>query len=276
MKKHRIKKQIICVCMTLILVLILALPVLAEFIFIEAESGQNSGFAIVDGGALNGKAIEAATADDTIEYTFNIEKGGKYTIWARVWGVDSTMNSFLYSFNGDTFNDAMWIFDLYEEVGEISNADDPYYDPMVNTSELYESWYWMRVNYRDNSGDPAVWHNTRIFDMPAGTNTLVIKARELSSRIDKMIITDDFSYDPKTIAGDPEVPYLAALAAAEAEAAAAAAAAEQEQPAAAEGPTATVAAPKTSDSGVIISVAVFMAAFAALAAAKLPRKNRRI
>ena len=269
-------KQIMFLLMTALLILTLSLPVLAEFVFIEAESGKTSNFPIIDNaGAFNGKAIEAQTADDEIVYTFNIEKAGKYTIWARVWGVDSTMNSFLYSLNGDMFNDALWIFDLYEAVGEISNDADPYYDPMINTSDLYETWYWMRINWRDNSGDPAIWHNTKIFDMKAGENTLLIKARELSSRIDKLIITDDLGYDPKTISGDPEAPYLAEFAAAKAaaDAAAAAAAAEEAAPAPAAEQRPAPQAPRTADGSMVF---VLILIPAAVLSVLLLRKKRKI
>jgi hypothetical protein len=245
----------------------------ASFVFIEAESGQNNGMGIIDdGAAYSGKCIVAQTTDDTIEYAFDIENAGKYVIWARVYGVDSTMNSFLYSMDGERFNDAMLIFDLYELV-DLSNTDDPYYDPVISTDEMYEQWYWMRVNWRDNSDDPAIWHNTKIFDLSAGSHSLLFQARELESRIDKMIITDDLGYDPKTISGDPEVPYreeLARLAAEKAAAEAAEAAANEtpEEPVApAEPPPPAPAVPQTSDNAMVL-VLVCVLALAAVAAAK--------
>ncbi|MCL1792263.1 MAG: hypothetical protein FWG34_00175 [Oscillospiraceae bacterium] len=284
MKTRRFKKQALCTCMTAMLILALSLPALAGFVFIEAESGKTDNFPIISNAdAFSGKAIEAQTDADTIEYTFTVENAGKYIIWARVMGIDSTMNSFLYSLDGEMNGADYWIFDLPEAV-DLSNTDDAYYESKFSTDELYEKWYWMPINYRDVSDDPAVWHNTKIFDMAAGEHTLVVKARELSSKIDKFIITDDLSYYPNAIAGDPEIPYLEALAAekaaaeaAEAEAAAAAQAAQQEEAAAAaatEPPPPAAAAPQTSD-GIVFPVLIFIASLVLSAGLSFFRKGKK-
>ena len=239
-----------------------------SFVFIEAESGKNSGMQIADdAGAFNGKCIVSQDAEDTIEYTINIDNPGQYVIWARVYAEAASDNSYLYSFNGDTFNGTdMWIFDFYE-MNEQPTPNDRFFDPKLQGDELYFTWYWLRMNYRDPSVDPAAWWNMQFFNMKAGANTLLLKTREIGAKIDKFIVTDDLDYDPKTISGDPEVPYLAKLAE-EAAAAAAAEEAAREAEAAANQPAAPAeqpveekpaTAPPTGDAGLVI--------FAALAAA---------
>ena len=244
------KKQIIAVFLTVVLLLGLTLPVAAAHIFIDAASGKNNGMNIVsDPAAYSGKYIEALNADDSIEYTFNIESAGKYVIWARIMGFDSGTNSFLYSFDGDSNGDALWIFDLYEALTTEINPADPFFDPKVGTNELYETWYWMPINARvpATDTDPAVWHTARIFDMSVASHTIMFKCRETTARIDKLIITNDMSYNPNKIEGDPEIAYLASIVIEEA-------AVEEAAAAETQAPTTKPNVPQTSDNILIIGM----------------------
>ena len=257
----------------------MSLNVFADMLFIEAESGKADGIATVNNsGAYNGKAIQSKETEQTIEYKFNIEKAGKYIIWARVYATASSDNSYLYSFNGSKNGSDLWIFDFYEENDNPTpGSSDPYFDPKVQGPELYSTWYWIRMNYRDVSTDPAGWYNTQIFDMSTGTQTLLLQTREVGAMIDKFIITDDLNYNPNKIDGDPEVPYLAELAAAAAAAAAAEAAAAAPSAAVEEVqvPVAVAApapVPNTSDNG---SVYVLMLLSALLTAGVLILRRRK-
>ena len=222
-----------------------------DFIFIEAESGKNSGMNIAsDAGAYSGKCIVSKDAEDTMEYTIDIANPGEYVIWARVYAENEADNSYLYSLNGDLFNGTdMWIFDFYEFNAQ-PTPSDRYYDPLLQGADLYFQWYWMRMDWRDTNVDPAVWWNMKFFDMKAGANEFLLKTREIGAKIDKFIVTNNLDYDPKLIVGDPEASYLAQLAAEEA-AAAAEAAANEEVPAPSPAPDPGTS-PVTGNTGIII------------------------
>jgi len=222
MKINRLKKTTMWACMIIVLAMILSLTVLADLIFIEAETGKAGGIETInDGGAYNGKCIQSTDTEQTIEYTFSIEKAGNYFIWARVYAESSGDNSYFYSLNGEKYDltdPEMFIFDFYED-NENPTGGDYDFDPKIQGDSLYSTWYWMRMNWRDTSEDPAIWYNTKNHEMKAGNNTLLLQTREVGAMIDKFIITDDASYDPKKITGDPEAAYLEEKAASEAAAA---------------------------------------------------------
>ena len=257
MKINR-KKKFGFVCLTLILIMTLSLTVFADMLFIEAESGKIDGLSVVNNtGAFSGKAIQSTEAEQTVEYTFNIDKAGKYLIWARVYCTFAEDNSYFYSLDGDTYNGSdLWIFDYYEDSDYEIKPDQKYIRPEYNDPALYSTWYWIPMSYRDTGGDPVTRHNVRIFDMTAGSHKLLLQTREIGAMIDKFIITDDLDYDPSKITGDPEAVYLAAIAAeaaakAAAEAAAAAPVVVEAVPAPAPAPVAAVSTsatpPATSD-----------------------------
>ena len=225
MKIKRSKKftSFAYICITLILIISLSLTALADLLFVEAESGKVDGISIIDdGAAFGGKVIQTTDVEQTSEYTFNLEKAGTYIIWARVFHEHNEDNSYFYSVDGDTYNGAdLWIFDYYEESEYEVIPGGKYLRPEYNNAAAVNStWYWIPLTYRDADADPVTRHNIKLFDLTAGAHTLLLQAREVGAKIDKIIITDDLDYAPHTIDGDPEAVYLAELAAIEAAAAA--------------------------------------------------------
>ena len=221
MKIKRSKKftSFAYICITLILIISLSLTALADLLFIEAESGKVDGISIIDDGAAFGsKAIQTTELGQTIEYTFNLEKSGKYIVWARVFHEHNEDNSYFYSLDEDTYDgENLWIFDYYEESEYEVIPGGKYLRPEYNNAAAVNStWYWIPLTYRDANADPVTRHNIKLFDLTEGAHTLLLQAREVGAKIDKIIITDDLDYAPHTIDGDPEAIYLAELAAIEA------------------------------------------------------------
>ena len=231
------KKPIFYVLMTIILILSLSATVLADLIFIEADSGKldatdpmkiGSG-----GGAFNGKYIYGETnSEEKISYEFEIKEAGDYYLWFRLQGQADDANSFFVMVDGAGFNqadgfgkDEYYTFDMWEpsEGYEYSDAN-PFLPTLENHKDpdwIYNPhWHWIPLAYRDQTVDPPVRHNLIKQNFTAGKHTLDIMTREPECYLDKIIITNDLSYDPRGISGDPEAVYLAEIAAAEAAAAA--------------------------------------------------------
>jgi hypothetical protein len=59
------------------------------------------------------------------------------------------------------------------------------------------TWQWSRVTGRGpNPMLPEPTLNPRTFDLSAGTNTLVLRARESNTRLDRLIITSELGFVP--------------------------------------------------------------------------------
>lgn len=255
----------------LILVLIFSLSVIsvyADTLFIEAENGTNSTFTIGnDADAYGGKYISSAELEKEITYKFTIEEAGKYIIWARVYATNDTDNSMFFTMDGQGLEgQENYIFDYYEpseyEIAENRYTPDNFREPEA----YYGYWYWLPLSYRNVNVDPNTRFNLVEFNLNTGEHTLVINPREAGARMDKLIVTNDMSYDPTKISIDPEEQWdLDNMVVEEAPA--------EETPAPVEETTPTPSAPQTSDNNMI---SIVLLAFATVFTASIIVRKRKV
>ena len=289
--KMQNKKKFMYVCLTLILAFMLTMGVAANtvMIFIEAETGtapgpipmnRGSGEGAFNGTFIYGDISGFGAHEDDVErilYTFEISEAGYYYIWFRLMGQGAPYNSFFARINGEGFDQetgildeySWYAFDMWEESDGYEYSDNnPFLPSLENHLDidwLYNpNWHWIPFAHRDHSVDPHVRHIlvTQHFDV--GTNTIELMTREPMTYLDKILITNDLSFDPRAIDGDPEA-YLAALAADEAEAATE----DYDDETITISPVTEAAAPQTSDNFIII---VFIA-LAAVVAVKYKKQK---
>ena len=126
---------------------------------------------MTDAVASNGKYVEVPQeyADDSsakVAFSFNVAEEADFVIWGRVQ-------------SGDGYHDSFWV-----------NVDEQA-DVKWHISGNYD-WAWKKV-HDDNAYEPVIFHLT------AGPHTLYINNREWGSKLDKVIITSDMSYDPSSL-----------------------------------------------------------------------------
>ena len=124
-----------------------------------------------DASASGGKYVEvpAQYPDDSnakVVFTFNVAEEADFVVWGRVQ-------------SGDHLHDSFKV--IMDEQPEI----------VWHISGKY-NWTWDQV-YILNGADPV------IFRLTAGTHTLGIKNREWGSKLDKVIITSDLSFNPSSL-----------------------------------------------------------------------------
>ena len=149
------------------------LPVAQNHFEYEAEAGDITYPMQImnDVTASNGKYVEVPQEypDDSnakTVFTFTVVEEADFVIWGRVQSGDYLHDSF--KVHVDNEPEVVW-----------------------HISGNY-SWTWDQV-YDINGSDPIVFHLT------AGTHTLGIKNREWGSKLDKVIITSDLSFNPSSL-----------------------------------------------------------------------------
>ena len=145
-------------------------------IWIEAEDGDlNAPMEIVDdseassGGYIevpNGEGNASSPSLDAgyAQYTFYVPADGDYMIWGRVLTLTGADNSFFIA-----------IDDGQSETWHPSTSED---------------WTWQQTNDRAISG-------TEVYHLTAGTHTLTFYQREDGTQLDRILVTNDFSYVPE-------------------------------------------------------------------------------
>ena len=145
-------------------------------IWIEAENGSlNFPMQIIaDSGASSGGYIEVpngqgnasspSLAAGYAQYTFNVPVNGDYIIWGRVLALTGVDDSFFIAV--DEQDAALWY---------PSHSDD---------------WTWQMINDRSIAG-------TEVHHLAAGTHTLTVYQREDGTQLDRILVTDDYSYVPE-------------------------------------------------------------------------------
>jgi hypothetical protein len=98
-------------------------------------------------------------------YAFQVPLAGEYLIWGRVISNSTAEDSFFVSMDGGVY--ALW-------------------DTRLGGTE---TWVWAQMNDR-NGADPI------IYDLDAGSHTLIIKHREHGTKIDTILITNDMGLVP--------------------------------------------------------------------------------
>jgi hypothetical protein len=136
----------------------------------EAEDGiiKNPMVTAEDQVAYSGKYILIPNGDGSdgyATYTFQVTSPGNYVVWGRVQASNGESDSFFVSMDGNA--DSLW-------------------DVVRSTS-----WTWDKVNNR-NGADPVV------YNLAAGTHTLIIKQREMETKLDGIVISKDIDTVPST------------------------------------------------------------------------------
>jgi hypothetical protein len=104
-------------------------------------------------------------------YTLNISIGGDYILWGRVSVSDKKNNSFFVQIDGGVNH--LW---------EIKPGN---------------KWHWDQVNNRDRD-DPAK------FILTEGLHTIKVKLREDGTKLDKLLLTNNVNFVPKSKGGISE------------------------------------------------------------------------
>ncbi len=136
---------------------------------LEAESGTIFGSIAVGSTAeaSGGKYIYGTTLtpqDGSVEYSFDIEEAGTYTIWGRCYALSNTEDSFFIQVdNGGTI--LTW---------HLQNS--------------YGNWLWQKVS--DNNV-------IKQFNFTTGQHKLTVIKRDKNVRLDKFLITNDTAYQPE-------------------------------------------------------------------------------
>lgn len=147
----------------------------ATSVTVEAESGRISSPMVAgfDARASGGRYVYTTSGGRGVAaYTFTVPTSGQYVIWCRVLGVSGTKDSFYVSVDGGPED----VFDMAE------NRWSP-------------DWQWTVVNGRGGTSEP-LRVNPRVFMLSAGTHSIVFRGREISSGLDKFVITSDRQFAP--------------------------------------------------------------------------------
>jgi hypothetical protein len=145
-------------------------PATAYSVLIPAESGTMTSPMQVH--IVSDKSYITSTADNSgsATYSFTVPVAGEYVIWARVLGTGGGDDSFFVS---------------------MDNGPSDIYDDAENTWS--QNWQWTRVNGRGASGIPLT-QSPRSFTLSVGSHTLILKGRELGSKMDTLLITNDKNF----------------------------------------------------------------------------------
>ncbi|MEO8429180.1 MAG: choice-of-anchor Q domain-containing protein [Verrucomicrobiota bacterium] len=141
---------------------------------LEAESGTLTSpmTLAADPLASGGQYVSSPVSGaGSVSYTVNIPAAGQYVIWCRVLASSSAHDSFFVSVDGGT-----------EDV----------YDVAENTWSSH--WQWSRVTGR--AGGSALTLNPRIFTLSGGAHTLLFRARDPDTRLDRLVVTGDVNFLP--------------------------------------------------------------------------------
>jgi hypothetical protein len=129
-----------------------------------------------DPAAFGGNYIATSVANSgTGAWTFSVPAAGTYVVWCRVLSPTSQQDSFFVKMD--------------------SGAED-IYDTAQGTWS--PNWQWTRVNGRGGTGVPLTL-NPRTFSLSAGSHTLTFRGREASTKLDRVIVTDDASFVPTEV-----------------------------------------------------------------------------
>ncbi len=153
---------------------------------IEAESGIIEGSSLIvenasntsGGSYINTVAGESDTS--TVVYDFYIDQDGIYKIWGRVLAPSGTEDSFFIQV--DDFNEILW--DVWQ-------------------GNQKSVWDWDLVSSRGSGSvtTPAV--NPYEINLNKGFHKLVLRNRDINTKLDRLIITRDLTFQPSGLGGNP-------------------------------------------------------------------------
>ncbi len=123
--------------------------------------------------AFGGRFITSSSADTgTASWSFAIPTADDYVVWCRVLAVSQSNGTFYV---------------------RADNGSEDVYDVAEGT--WGPNWQWTRVNGRGASGVPLTV-NPRKFTFSAGTHTFRLRERDPLTRVDRVIVTNDFAFVP--------------------------------------------------------------------------------
>ncbi len=153
---------------------------------IEAEDGIIEGNSfIVDnasntsgGSYINTVAGESDTS--TVVYDFYIDQDGIYKIWGRVLAPSGTEDSFFIQV--DDFNEILW--DVWQ--GNQKSA-----------------WDWDLVSSRGSGSVKTSAVDPYEINLNKGFHKLILRNRDINTKLDRLIITRDLTFQPSGFGGNP-------------------------------------------------------------------------
>ena len=152
------------------------------YLWYEAEAGAKSGAMDVriDEASSNFRYVVANPENDqdtgTLSIRFEVPTSGEYVIWGRILAPTREANSFFVSIDGS--EPLLW------------DTQGP------DREMTAQVWSWDRVRNREDLSVEG--GDTRWFYLKAGTHTIEIKGREKGTGIDKILITDNPIYRPRS------------------------------------------------------------------------------
>jgi hypothetical protein len=158
------------------------------YLYVEAESGTEFSPITVgsEAQASGGQYIYTSTSSQgRATYSVNIPSAGSYFMWWRAFAPSSASNSFYLNLYATSVNTA-WtnICDIPPQAG----------------------WRWSRVNRRSSSGTEGTGsNNVRVLQLAQGPMNFVIGGREIGTRLDRILITNDPNFVPTDTLGPPEI-----------------------------------------------------------------------
>jgi hypothetical protein len=144
-------------------------------ITLEAESGVlTSPMARAnDSMAYGGRYIVTNTQDSgKAKWTFNVPAAGNYYVWCRVLASSDSHDSFFALPQGSSPD----VYDMAE-------------------GSWGPNWQWTVLNGRAGTGVPLTL-DPRIVTLQSGSNMLELDGREVGSKVDKVVVTNDPNYVP--------------------------------------------------------------------------------
>src|SRR6185503_3737973 len=121
--------------------------------------------------ASQARYVATTTANQgTATFSVQLPITDTYVVWCRVLGIDTAHDSFFVSVDG---------------------GPEDVYDVAENT--WTNAWQWTRVNGRGGTTTPLTI-NPRTFNLSAGSHTIAFRAREISTGLDKIIVSNDAGF----------------------------------------------------------------------------------
>ena len=142
---------------------------------VEAEAAALAGpmVPLPNDQAFGGQFITSSSANSgTATWSFGIPTADDYVVWCRV--LAATQN------NGTLYARA-------------DSGPEDVYDVAQGT--WGPNWQWTRVNGRGAAGVPLTI-NPRTFTFTSGTHTIRLRERDPLTRVDRVIVTNDFDFVP--------------------------------------------------------------------------------
>jgi hypothetical protein len=144
-------------------------------IYLEAESASVTAPMVVasDTQAYGGHYVKSSASNaGSTTWTVSAPAAGLYYVWARVKAMTDNNDSFF--------------------VDLPTTGEDVYDDVDNNWGPL---WQWTVLNGRGGTGVPMTI-DPRTVSLVAGANTLKFKGREIDSRVDRILVTNDPNFVP--------------------------------------------------------------------------------